>query len=97
MPDRGDSVCIKSAGYTCNPWHDWTQTIPVATIDKAFPSIGKLSAIKVTARNGYGTLGGRVETLQVVGTTGATLSMGVGEFIATLGLDSDWFTVTNGP
>lgn len=100
--DRGDAVCIKSQYYTCNPNHDWTESVPVSAVDSAFASIGKLVAIDVTKRNGLGAEGGRVLALQVVGTR-ATVTLGGdgvdggAELAADLGLNSDWFEVTNGP
>lgn len=101
--DRGDSVCFKSPYYTCNPCHKWKAVITVHAIEKAFKSVGPLAAIEVTGRNGVGALGGRVESLEIVGTAGVTLaipSYELGPLIAAGNPDhcsSDWFAVTNGP
>jgi len=57
----------------------------------------------VTQRNGLGALGGRVETIEIVGTSGAKLSVPSYELeplLARANPDhcaSDWFGVVNGP
>lgn len=101
--DAGDSVCIKSPYYSCNPCHKWLATVPVKAIENAFKSVGSLASIEVTLRNGLGALGGRVETLEVIGTTGASVSAPAYELGALLAgnnpdhCSSDWYGVTNGP
>jgi SpoIID/LytB domain protein len=93
VADAGDSICIPSA---CNTHHDWTTSIPVSTIDAAFPQIGTLDSLNVTARNGLGDFGGRVEQLTLEGSSGS-VSMTGDTFAATFGLQSDWFTVGDQP
>jgi len=101
--DRGDSVCIKSRYYTCNPCHKWWASVPVSAVEKAFPSVGTLAAVDVTQRDGVGPLGGRVETVEIIGTTGAEVSAAASALGALLGVNnqdycaSDWYGVTNGP
>jgi peptidoglycan hydrolase-like amidase len=101
--DRGDSVCIKSRFYTCNPCHKWWASVPVSTIEKAYPSVGVLAAVEVTERNGLGPLGGRVENVALVGTNGAVVFVPVPALTALIGANnkgycaSDWYGVTNGP
>ncbi|MGA3216965.1 MAG: SpoIID/LytB domain-containing protein [Acidimicrobiales bacterium] len=101
--DRGDAVCIKSDFYTCNPCHKWQAVVPVRAIEKQFSSVGKLAAVTVTERNGLGALGGRVESVEIVGTSGADVSVPgfeLGSLLAGNNPDhcsSDWFGVTNGP
>jgi hypothetical protein len=101
--DRGDVVCIKSSYYTCNPCHKWLAAVPVRAIEKAFASVGKLAAVQVTQRNGLGPLGGRVEDVTFVGTTGFKLAASPGALGALLAANnpdncvSDWYGVTNGP
>ena len=103
VADPGDSVCIKSRFYSCNPCHKWWASVPVSAIEKAFPSVGELAAVEVTQRNGLGPLGGRVESVAVMGTDGAVVSVPVAAVQALTGADnqgdcsSDWFGVTNGP
>lgn len=101
--DRGDVVCIKSGYYTCNPCHKWWASVPVRSVEKTFPSVGKLAAVEVTQRNGLGSLGGRVETVEIVGTTGVKVSVSsyaLGSLLAENNPNycaSDWYAVTNGP
>jgi hypothetical protein len=77
--------------------------VPVSAVEKAFKSIGTLAAIEVTERNGFGALGGRVEKLEIVGTSGATVSVGPGALEALVAAGnpahcaSDWYGVSNGP
>ena len=93
VPDAGDAICIPQA---CNPNHDWTATVPVSSIQAAYPQIGTLTAITVTQRNGLGDLGGRVEQMTIAGTSGTATDTGDG-FEAKLGLKSDWFAVSGQP
>ena len=101
--DRGDSVCIKSSFYTCNPCHKWRAVVPVRELEKQFKSVGKLAAVKVTGRNGLGALGGRVVAVDIVGTSGGQVSVPgfeLGSLLAGNNPDhcsSDWYAVTNGP
>jgi SpoIID/LytB domain protein len=92
--DAGDAICISAS--VCNPNHDWTATLPVSTIDAAYPGIGTLSSFNVTQRNGDGDYGGRVESLTLTGTSGSTTVTG-DAFAAALGLKSDWFTLGGQP
>ncbi len=90
VPDAGDAICIPQA---CNPNHDWTATVPVSSIQAAYPQIGTLTGITVTQRNGLGDLGGRVEQMTIAGTSGTATDTGDG-FEAKLGLKSDWFALS---
>jgi SpoIID/LytB domain protein len=89
VPDAGDAICIPQA---CNPNHDWTASVPVSSVQAAYPQIGTLTSIAVTQRNGLGDLGGRVEQMTIAGTSATATDTGDG-FAAKLGLKSDWFTV----
>ncbi len=103
MVDRGDVICIKSSYYTCNPCHRWSAAVPVSALEKGFKSIGQLAAVDITQRNGHGALGGRVGSVEIVGTTGVTLTIPaweLGPFLANHNpkhCASDWYGVTNGP
>ena len=86
VPDPGD------AG---SPHHDWEARLTVADVEAEWPSIGRLVRIDVTDRNGFGDFGGRVEKMNVVGTS-ATVTVSGGGFRSALsdrGVKSDWFTV----
>lgn len=96
--DAGDAVCLKDAGgLGCNPWHTWTAAVPVAEVEKAFPRIGRLADVKVLSRNKLGAFGGRVLEIEVIGTTGKTVTTSGQTWVADFGLDSNWFALTNGP
>ena len=90
VEDAGDAVCIP--GSVCNPDHDWTVEVPVTTIQSAYPQIGTLSSITITARNGNGDYGGRVDSLTITGTSGTATDTGSG-FASAVGLMSNWFTL----
>ncbi len=93
VPDDGDAVCVTDA---CNTLHDWSVSVPVSSVQAAYPQIGTLSSIVVTARNGLGDLGGRVEQLTVAG-SGGSVSVTGDAFAAALNLPSDWFTLGSQP
>jgi SpoIID/LytB domain protein len=93
VPDAGDAICVPGA---CNPNHDWTASVPVSSIQAAYPQIGTLTSIRVTARNGLGDLYGRVEQMTIAGTSGTATDTGDG-FASKFGLKSDWFAVTGQP
>jgi SpoIID/LytB domain protein len=94
VPDAGDAVCVQSTDDTCNPNHDWTARIPVASIEADFPSIGVLVNLYVSHRNGLGNLGGRALDVELQGTR-ASASVDAGDFAADFGLISNWFAFTN--
>jgi SpoIID/LytB domain protein len=88
--DDGDSVCASPS--LCNPNHNWTRSVSVSAIQSAYPSIGTLTDIRITARNGLGADGGRVTKMTLTGTKGSTTISGVAFYWA-LGLKSDWFSI----
>jgi SpoIID/LytB domain protein len=93
VPDDGDAVCVTNA---CNAYHDWSVSVPVSSVQAAYPQIGTLSSIVVTARNGLGDFGGRVEQLTLAG-SGGSVSVTGDAFAAALRLPSDWFTLGGQP
>ncbi len=88
VPDVGDSICVPGA---CNPNHDWTTSVPVSTIDAAWPQLGVLQSISITGRNGDGEWGGRVTAMTLVGSN-QDVSLTGDAFASALGLKSNWFT-----
>jgi SpoIID/LytB domain protein len=94
VPDAGDQVCIGGqATLGCNPWHTWTVSIPVATVEHAFGSVGTLESVKVTLKD----VSRRVETIEIIGKDGTT-SVSGGTFTSDFGgFSSTLFAVTNGP
>jgi len=83
VPDPDDSV---------SPNHNWTVAATASAIEKQWPSIGRLIALTVTKRDGYGDWGGRVLQLNVVGTT-ATQTVSGSTLASALGLKTDYFTI----
>jgi SpoIID/LytB domain protein len=93
--DLGDSVCLKNTGlWTCNDEHTWTVSLHVTSVESTFPSIGTLTAVSVTSRNGLGSWGGRALTIKVTGTKGSVSESG-DTFQSQFGLDSNWFQITH--
>lgn len=93
VPDAGDAVCLQGTPYwTCNPVHDWTADIPVATVTSELPAVGTLESIKVVKRNGLGDWGGRALEVRIVGST-RTLTETGDAFASQLALDSNWFII----
>jgi SpoIID/LytB domain protein len=87
--DDGDSVAQ-------NPFHSWHASIPVGQVESAYPSIGSLSAVVVTARNGFGDFGGRVVEMRLQGSQ-STVTISGDAFAAAVGLRSNWFAVAVPP
>jgi SpoIID/LytB domain protein len=92
--DAGDAVCI--TGSVCNPNHDWTATLSAAAIEAAYPVIGTFTSLDVTARNGDGDFGGRVNELTLAG-TGGSITVTGSAFAAALDLKSNWFALADQP
>jgi len=93
VPDDGDAVCVSGA---CNPHHNWSVSIPVSSIQAAYPQIGTPSTITITARDGNGDLGGRVNQMTIAG-SGGSVSVTGNAFAAALNLQSNWFTIGGQP
>jgi stage II sporulation protein D len=45
----------------------WSRTVTAKAVAKAYPSVGTVKQLKITARDGSGRYGGRVVSIQVVG------------------------------
>ena len=73
-----------------NPNHSWTTTISADAVKRAYPQIGTPRNIQVTARNGYGSMGGRVDKVRITGSSGSVEITGNGARTA-FGLKSNWF------
>ena len=74
-----------------NPVHDWTTRLPDTALERAWPTIGDLTGVTVTRRDGNGDWGGRVRSLTLTGTTGSVVVSG-DTFRSVLGLRSTWVT-----
>ena len=77
-------------GTSANPNRSWTQNVSVSTIRARYPSIGTPQRLRVTKRNGHGADGGRVSSLQIIGSAGSVTVTGPAARSA-FGLKSDWF------
>jgi SpoIID/LytB domain protein len=88
VEDLGDS-------YFRNPRHTWTLQIKRTDVEAMFPSIGQLTSIQVTRRNGLGPWGGRTRQIVVQGTAGSQsldiANWGSDSFRKRFGLYSDWY------
>ena len=78
-------------GWSGNPVHTWSTRVDDARLEQAWPAIGNLTRIAVTARDGNGDWGGRVRTIVLRGSTGRVVVSG-DTFRAVLGLRSTWVT-----
>ncbi|WP_375002784.1 SpoIID/LytB domain-containing protein [Aeromicrobium sp. CTD01-1L150] len=76
--------------HSANQNHSWSQAVNKSTIQSKYPSIGTLKTLKVTKRNGHGSMGGRVSSLQLVGSKRTVTISGTDARWA-FGLKSDWF------
>ncbi|MDQ3978618.1 MAG: hypothetical protein M3314_03575 [Actinomycetota bacterium] len=83
--DEGDAIAI-------NPFHNWHESIPVSRVQSAYPSVGTLNAVRVTARNGLGDWGGRVREVRLEGSSGNVTLTGT-QFQFALDLRSDWYQI----
>lgn len=73
----------------------WTVTLTSSKIQKAYPSIGTLKSVQVTARDGDGTWGGRVDAVKITGSSGSVNVSG-GTFKSKFSLRERLFTVVGG-
>jgi SpoIID/LytB domain protein len=87
VPDGGDDT-------SSNPNHTWVAQLPVATIEAAYPTIGRMENIVVLERNGLGEFGGRVKRLTIRGDKAAVTVSG-DAFRGAVGLKSDWFSIAS--
>ena len=83
VEDDGDDT-------SANPYHRWTVSVPVATIEAAWPTIGTWTGVSVTSRSGQGEWGGRVLSVTVSGSAGS-VSLTGDAFRRAIGLRSNWF------
>ena len=91
----GDFPAVSDAGDAASPYHDWTDSIPVSSIQSAY-GVGSLTSIQVTARNGLGEDGGRARTVRIVGSS-RTVELTGDEFRLDWGLLSDWYSFPGTP
>lgn len=89
VPDEGDAT----AG---NPNHSWTTSNLTGSAIAAHYGIGTFQGFVFSSRNGLGDMGGRVLSLQIVGSSGSATRTGAA-FASEWGLRSNWFTSVSNP
>ena len=50
--------------------HDWTATLSASYLESTYPQIGSLRGLRVLSRAGLGEWGGRITSLEIVGSAG---------------------------
>ncbi|MGA9748260.1 MAG: SpoIID/LytB domain-containing protein [Nocardioides sp.] len=78
--------------HDANPNNTWSVTLDVGRLERAYPALGELRRIRVTARDGNGDWSGRVTALQLDGTR-ADRTLTGDSFRWAFGLRSTWFTI----
>ncbi len=75
-----------------DPNVNWTSSLSAASLQTAYPTIGTIQGLQVISRDGNGDFGGRITSLQLVGSSGTkTVSFPY------LGMKSDYWTAGGGP
>lgn len=75
-----------------NPHTKWKVSVDASAIEGTWPSIGRLTGVKVTVRDGNGTWGGRAVTVKINGSKDS-VSVSGERFRSALGLRSTWLRV----
>jgi SpoIID/LytB domain protein len=83
-------------GWAGNPVHDWKLRLDDTDLERAWPTIGDLTGMAVTGRDGNGDWGGRVRSITLTGTGGRMVVSG-DTFRSVLGLRSTWLTFSVAP
>ncbi len=73
----------------------WSVTLSSSRIQKAYSSVGTLKSVQISARDGDGTYGGRVETVKITGSKGSVTVTG-GSFKSKFGLKERLFKLVGG-
>ncbi len=77
---------------TANSRLNWTDSVSAASLERTFPSIGRLERIRVTSREGLGDWGGRILTMVVQGSRGSVTVSGDSRVRSALGTNSSYLT-----
>ena len=81
------------AAATANSRLNWTDSVSAASLERAFPQVGRLSRIRVTSREGLGDWGGRVLTMVLEGSRGSVTVSGDSRVRSALGTNSSYLTL----
>jgi stage II sporulation protein D len=85
-----------------DPWdgvaksQSWSVALTTAMVKQAYPTLGTIRQLQVLSRDGFGRFGGRVTSIKIIGSTGASTVTGPA-FRFALGLRSALFTVSGSP
>ena len=71
---------------------NWTDSVSAASLERAFPSVGRLERIRVTSREGLGDWGGRILTMRLEGSRGSATVSGDSRVRSVLGTNSSYLT-----
>ncbi|MEX2292753.1 MAG: S-layer homology domain-containing protein [Acidimicrobiales bacterium] len=82
-------------GVRDNPHHLWTATIQRSDLEAHY-KVGTLEAVQILERNGFGSDGGRVLRMRLVGSDASVELTGI-RFRDDFGLRSSWFTLKGAP
>lgn len=80
-------------GWSGNPVHQWQVKVTPKQFEQAWPALGTLKRINVTSRTGDGAYGGRVRTVNLVGSD-QTVKVTGDDVRIRLGLRSNWFDLS---
>ncbi|UYM03986.1 SpoIID/LytB domain-containing protein [Solicola gregarius] len=75
-----------------NPMRSWKARVSRSTLERAYPALGRLKAVRVVKRNGHGAWNGRAQRVALRG-TGTTVRLSGSDFRSLLGLRSDWVRI----
>ncbi|HEV2930622.1 MAG TPA: SpoIID/LytB domain-containing protein, partial [Propionibacteriaceae bacterium] len=70
----------------------WTKKVTTRSVAAAWPAVGTVRGLRITARDGAGAWGGRVRTIAILGSK-ATVRVSGGTFQRRFGLRSTLFTI----
>lgn len=86
-PGSQPYLVAKPDGYDT---YTWRASVAATALEKAWPGVGRVTALKITQRDGYGSWGGRVTQVVIQGSTSSATVSGT-TFRMTLGLKSTHF------
>lgn len=74
-----------------DPYRKWTAEISAKSLEAGYPSLGKLTDIRIVERSGEGKWDGRVREIELVGKHDTVTISGEDDVRIALGLRSAWF------
>ncbi len=78
---------------TANSRLNWTDSVSVGSLERAYPQVGRLLRIRVLDREGLGDWGGRILTMRLEGTGGSVTIAGDSRVRSALGTNSSYLTL----